>query len=122
MNCDLVPLLNPLQLLEVGLIVMAGTGRHIGVQDHTALGFGALVHLVFELLRRPSLLGQRRIGVGATAVSLIRDFASRRRMDGLGSPLERFGFVTGLFGVVVNQRIQGRVGGDQCGIGDHAAL
>jgi hypothetical protein len=43
-------------------------------------------------------------------------------MDGLGSPLERFGFVTGLFGVIVNQRIQGRVGGDQRGIGDHAAF
>ncbi len=122
LNCDPVPLLNPLQLLEVGLIVVAGTGRHMGVQDDAAFGLGALVHFVLELLRSPSLLGQGRIGVGATAVSLIRDFACRRRIDGLGSPLERFGFVTGLFGVVVNQRIQGRVGGDQCGIGHDATL
>jgi hypothetical protein len=37
-------------------------------------------------------------------------------------PWMQFGFVTGLFGVVVNQRIQGCVGGDQCGIGHHPAL
>ena len=67
-------------------------------------------------------MGQRRVEVGATAVSLIRDSAGRWRMDGLGSPLERFGLVTGLFGVVVNQRVQGCVGRDQCGIGDHAAF
>ena len=71
LNGQLVPISHPLDLLQVRLIVVSGSGRHLRIQDDPTVGIDRLMDFVFELPRRTLLLSQRGVGIGAAAVRLI---------------------------------------------------
>ena len=46
---SLASLFDSLELLQIGLIVVSGSGGDMCVQNNTAVGIDALMHFVFEL-------------------------------------------------------------------------
>jgi len=71
-NRDLVLIFDSLELREVGLIVVPGSGRDFRIQDDPTVGVDRLMDFILELPQGSLLLRQRGIGVGATAVGLVR--------------------------------------------------
>ena len=80
-NRESASLFDSLELLQIGLVVVPRSGGNVRVQDHAAVGVDALMHFVLELPRCTFLLGQGGVGIGATTVGLIRQFALRLAVD-----------------------------------------
>ena len=110
-----------LQLLKIRLVVVSRSGRDECVQNDAAVSVDTVVHFVLEPPRSPSLLSQCCIGIGTATVRLIGDRACDRRLDGHGSPLQRFGFLLRLFRIVVHKGVECGIGRNQGCVRDHAA-
>ena len=70
-NGDPISSLNPPQLAKVVLVVMPCASGDFGIQDDTAIGINALMHLILQLSRCAFLLGQCGFRIGATGVRLV---------------------------------------------------